>query len=398
MLFRSLTPSLRSNLKLSLTYMNPFLLQLLGKKDPLLDEVLSNPSKYQFQVIYTSVNENGEKDSLDKHSLFEDRYYFYPASLIKFPLALLALEKMTLLKDSGIGLQTKIISNTCSCDKETDSYVKKSINPCLGQFLREMMIMSNNDAYNLFFDFVGRDHFNTRICEMGFNGIVLKSRFSGCSNEQNRMSGGVRFLGVGDSLIYSVPCMQSAATVSIDSMLPIKAGIAYIEKGKKINKPKDYSETNYVSLSQAHQLLVSLFYPGFAPAGFSLEIDTVYKNALLQAMGSFPRELLQSAEDFKNIPDHYYKFFLDPASMKTADGNLRIYNKVGLASGFLSDVSYFVDSANGVRFFLSAAILAKKDGVINNGNNNYFDLGMPVLRKIGALIYQYELEKKRPVR
>ena len=71
-----------------------------------------------------------------------------------------------------------------------------------------------------------------------------------------------------------------------------------------------------------------------------------------------------------------------------------LFRSVGLAAGFLSDVSYFEDKAHGIRFFLSGAILAKRDNVINNGKYNYYDFGMPVLRKIGRLIYEYELKKK----
>jgi hypothetical protein len=99
-------------------------------------------------------------------------------------------------------------------------------------------------------------------------------------------------------------------------------------------------------------------------------------------------------QDFSKTPDYYYKFFLDPKAHNTQAGKLRIYNKVGLASGYLSDVSYFEDQENGISFFLSAAILAKKDGIVGGGKNNYFDFGMPVLRKIGTLIYNYEMALK----
>ena len=112
-------------------------------------------------------------------------------------------------------------------------------------------------------------------------------------------------------------------------------------------------------------------------------------------MGDKPRELLQAQADYTDTADNYYKFFWDSDFTKTIKNKLKIYNKVGLSGGFLSDVSYFEDQENDIYFFLSAAIYAKKDGITNNGVYNYYDFGIPVLRKIGTLIYRHELDLKK---
>ena len=88
---------------------------------------------------------------------------------------------------------------------------------------------------------------------------------------------------------------------------------------------------------------------------------------------------------------------ISKAPIKTVQpslSNIRIYNKVGLASGFVSDISYFTDKSNNIEFFVSAAMFARKEGIINGGNNQYVDFGFPVLRKIGTLLYQYEIALK----
>ena len=164
---------------------------------------------------------------------------------------------------------------------------------------------------------------------------------------------------------------------------------------KKMAGPKDYSNSNFVRLADAHHLLISLFYPGvIKDTTARFKFDSSYMDMLKQAMGNFPRELHLAQQDFSTTPDYYYKFFLDPKVMQTQNGKIRIYNKVGLASGYLSDVSYFEDKENDVSFFISAAIFSKKDGIVGAGQNNYFDFGLPVLRKIGSLIYNYELALK----
>ena len=373
------------------------LYQILKGKDPLLDEVLNNQSRYEFQLIYTKVNRSSGKTILEERSLNKDKYHFYPASLIKFPLAIVALEYFYSLRQYGVEANSILRLNTCSCDKGTNSYVSKSKKPTPEQLIREMMIMSNNDAYNFYFDLVGIDRCNKRMKEMGLNGIIMKRRFtSGCSDEDNRKSGGVQIFNSKDSLIFKTPCESSVSNFMPDSSLPITAGRSHFDKGKRIYKPYDYSKSNYVRLADAHELMIRMFFPEIIKdSAAQFRFDRTYKNLFIKALGDFPRELLNAQQDYSKIPDHYYKFFMDPASMNTKTGTFRIYNKVGLASGFLSDVSYFEDKENNISFFLSGVIFAKKDGIINGGSNNYYDLGMPVLRKIGSLIYKHELEEKK---
>jgi hypothetical protein len=148
-----------------------------------------------------------------------------------------------------------------------------------------------------------------------------------------------------------------------------------------------------VRLADAHHLLIRLFYPtAFKTDSFLFSQDA--RMTLIKAMGDFPRELLNAQTDYQKIPDYYYKFFLEPKNMLSNQGNIRIYNKVGLASGFVSDISYFTDKSNNIEFFVSAAMFARKEGIINGGNNQYVDFGFPVLRKIGTLLYQYEIALK----
>lgn len=354
--------------------------------DKVMHEVLKHPEKFSFQLIYIKLRNVNGKFTLEKHSLFEDQHYFYPASLIKFPLMILMLEHLTSLKKYGCNLDSRISLKTCSCDKATESYVRNSKLPTIRQFMREMMIMSNNDAYNLFFDMVGMDKFNKKYKGLGYKGLVLKSRFTkNCS--KNRWSGGVNFYNSSDSLIWSIPCDSSALKVDLDSSLPVTAGLFHYENGKKITGPNTFSPSNYVLLSEATDLLVKLFYPEKKP---DFDIDSSFLEAFKNSLGSFPRELENSEYPTRTIPDHYYKFFLNPQLMKTSNGQLRIYNKVGLASSFLSDISYFYDKENDIRFFLSGSILAKPDGIINGGSTDYQTYGMQLFRKIGGLIYQYE--------
>ena len=74
--------------------------------------------------------------------------------------------------------------------------------------------------------------------------------------------------------------------------------------------------------------------------------------------------------------------------------NIRIFNKIGGAYGFLIDVSYFVDFDKKVEFMLSAAIYCNKDGILNDDKYDY-EVGYPFMKQLGRIIYDYELKRKK---
>ena len=68
-----------------------------------LDSVLSRPDLYDVQIMYTQI----DRDATQKPR-FQSYYwnvdstrYFYPASTVKMPLALLSLEKINRLRQRG---------------------------------------------------------------------------------------------------------------------------------------------------------------------------------------------------------------------------------------------------------------------------------------------------------
>jgi hypothetical protein len=75
--------------------------------------------------------------------------------------------------------------------------------------------------------------------------------------------------------------------------------------------------------------------------------------------------------------------------------NIRIFNKIGNAYGFLIDNAYIVDFDNNTEFMLSAVINCNTNGIYNDEEYDYDGLGFPFMKNIGEVIYQYELKRKR---
>jgi hypothetical protein len=61
---------------------------------PTLQKVLADTAKYQVQILYTQIDRNEHGNPLFTTYPFnvDDSRYFYPASTVKLPIALLALE------------------------------------------------------------------------------------------------------------------------------------------------------------------------------------------------------------------------------------------------------------------------------------------------------------------
>ena len=96
--------------------------------------------------------------------------------------------------------------------------------------------------------------------------------------------------------------------------------------------------------------------------------------------------------------DGYVKFFLFGDGKDKRDGNVRVFNKVGEAYGTLTDVAYVVDFENDVEFMLSATILCNTDGIFNDDQYQYDQIGFPFLAKLGRAVLQHEIKRPRKVK
>ena len=74
---------------------------------------------------------------------------------------------------------------------------------------------------------------------------------------------------------------------------------------------------------------------------------------------------------------------------------IKIYNKVGFAYGTLTDCAYITDTKNRAEFMLTATILVNKDGIFNDDQYEYDEVGIPFLAELGRAFYQFELNRKK---
>lgn len=369
--------------------------KLLRQNPQYFSTVLSNIDTFEVQIIYTQINR--DKNNYPKFTTYkfnvDPKKYFYPASTVKLPLAVLSLEKINKLKISGLTKFTPLKIDSVREGQTSVTIDTSSVNglPSIANYVKKVLLVSDNDAYNRLYEFLGQEYINEQLHKKGFKDVKIIHRFVPLSIEQNRYTNPITFYD-GEKILYQQPEQYNNKTYSFDLKGLLK-GIGYLDsKDSLIKKPFDFSNKNYISLETLHNILKAIIFPETQKNKFNLTNED-YK-FLYKYMSMFPRESKKPGYDSTHH-DSYVKYFLFGDSKEKIPDNIRIFNKVGLAYGYLTDVAYIVDFKNKVEFMLSAVIHVNKNKIYNDGIYEYEQIGLPFLSKLGKVVYEYELNRNK---
>ena len=126
--------------------------------------------------------------------------------------------------------------------------------------------------------------------------------------------------------------------------------------------------------------------------GEKFDLSDAQRTFLLEAMKTLPREAGYDAEEYY---DSYGKFLIYGDNKDPIPTDIKIYNKVGYAYGTLTDCAYIKDGEKGVEFMVTATILVNPNGVFNDNDYAYDEVGIPFLAALGEELYQIELNRKQ---
>ena len=378
---------------------NQFLVENLMKRYPSkFRNILKNRDTLEVQIIYTQIN----RDSLNRphfHSYYfhvDSTNYFYPASTVKLPLVLLALEKLSRLHVNGLDKFTpmyndSVYSGQLWARKDTTS---ASGMPSLAHYTKKILLVSDNDAANRLYEFVGQKEVNENLKSKGYNMRILHRLERPLKPDQNRHTEAVRFVNH-DTLIFSQPML-----VNEDSIKPprkVLKGIGHVNnESRLVGKPFDFTYKNSYPLQEQQEILKAVLFPEFTDPKRRFNISEDDRRLVMKYMSQLPRETRHPAyyKD-KVYVDSYCKFMMLGDGKKPIPDHIRIFNKVGDAYGYLLDNAYIVDFNNNVEFMLSAVINTNLDGIYNDGKYGYHKLGYPFMKNLGRTVYKYELKRKR---
>lgn len=370
---------------------------LLSTGESLVKDVLLHATDYRCQVIYTQVNrDEHNKPSFKKYYFnYDPDLYFNPASTVKMPLAFLALEKINSLRRNDVNKYTPIQFDSSYQGQRVayEDSTSASGFPSIAHYIKKAFLISDNDAYNRMYQFVGQQTINRSLKQKGYQHSVITRQFLGFTEDQNRHTNQVRFIRNDGSTIYQQPAVYNTDT--FDFSRSIKIGKAHLNgRDSLVHEPFDFTRHNNVSLEDYQQMLQSVMVPSSVAAKQRFNLTSSDRQFLLQYLSQYPSETNYPKYDTAKYYDSYVKFFFRDSTHKMPK-HVRVFNKVGWSYGFLTDISYVVDFKNNIEYMLAATVYVNSDGILNDGKYDYDSIGYPFLNSIGQAVYKYELTRKR---
>jgi hypothetical protein len=359
-----------------------------------MQQFIRNKDELNIQVIYTKIDRNpkGEPHFTDYLFNVDAGKYFYPASTVKMPVAFLALEKINQLRGNGIDKYTTMITDSSFSGQQV-SYTQptaKDSRASIAHYIKQIFLVSDNDAFNRLYEFLGQEHIYNTLEQKGYNNSVIRHRLAiFLSQEQNKHTNPVSFYDTAGNVLYEQVAQYSKAVFPGAN---IKLGKGYYSGNKLINEPFDFSLKNNVSLQDLHQQLRTFIFPQSVKKDQRYNIAEEDRLFALRWMSSYPSESKYPYYDTAEYPDDYAKFL---GRNILPNDDVRIFSKSGWAYGFLTDVAYVIDLKNNVEFMLSATILSNSDGIFNDDKYDFEKTGFPFMALLGKIVYQHELKRNR---
>jgi hypothetical protein len=381
---------------------NDSLLVALMKQNPnYFASLLADPGQYRIQILYTQINR--DKKNIPHFKEYSYRLnaneYFYPASTVKFPLSVLALEKLNNLKVQGLTKASTAIYDSVTARQETIYNNPYAIDgrQTIEQAIKEVLVVSDNNAANRLYEFLGQEYIHSQLANRGFPEVYIRNRLElGRTPLENRQTQAVHFYDENNKLIYTQPAQNNTGKLPYYNVL---IGNGYLNNNDSlINAPLNFSEKNRISLSDLHHIMQSVIFPNQMPKKQRFNLSSNDRKFLLQWMHTIPNESNYPTYDSSAYYPAYAKFIMLGSEKSPIPSNIKIFSKAGDAYGFLLDNTYIIDTEAKVEFMLSAVIYVNADGILNDNTYDYRTIGLPFMKNLGNTIYKYELSRKRAYR
>jgi hypothetical protein len=349
-----------------------FLEDLLNQHPQYFDSIIINHDSLRVQLIYSQIDrKKNNKPVFTHHTFNPDQKYFYPASTIKLPIALLALEKLRGLNKHRVDRYSAMITET-DYSGQTAVYNDPTASdgkPTVAHYIEKIFSVSDNDASNRLYEFLGQEYLNKQLHKKKYRSAEILHRLSVTMNEdQNRHTNPIKFLNDTGAIAYQQSGKFSLARFEERKIL---LGNGYINNDRLVMEPFNFSKKNKVSLADLHTILQSFLFPRSLRRRQRFKIFVDDRKFLLQQMSHSPMDTT------------------------TSPNQIRVFNKTGGAYGFLTDVSYVVDFDKGIEFMLSATIYCNNDGIFNDDKYDYETIGYPFMKNLREVIYDLESKRSR---
>ncbi|WP_435578772.1 serine hydrolase [Gilvibacter sp.] len=349
----------------------------LSADDPAIKKVMNNLEAHEVQIALSVVDYSASSLAFKEYEFqVNDSVYFYPASTVKFPMAVITLEQ---LDDNGfINLDATI---TVNGDSISSSFRKD---------IRDIFAVSSNEAYNRLYEYLGNDFVNDRMYEVGLNNFRLAHRLS-TPNAADPMTKGLIFQGSGEDELFEGEGYQMQPLKPLN-LQKINKGVGYYKNDTLVNEPMSFALKNYYPISSMHGTMKRVIFPEYFSTDEQFKLSAELHQFLMESMQLLPHEAGYAKPEYY---DSYVKFFMFGDNKADMPEDISILNKVGYAYGYLTDCAYILDHTNEIAFILTATVHVNENGIYNDNNYQYDETGIPFLAALGRQIHQQLLNTKQ---
>jgi hypothetical protein len=376
-----------------------FLKSLLESHPELFSHILNHPTHNEVQILYTQIDR--DESNVPHFTSYSYRlnanHYFYPASTVKLPTAIFALEKLNELKIPGLTMKSTMKTDSSYAGetrKDRDTLAANGL-PSIEQYIKEILLVSDNFAYNRLYEFVGRDEINDKLKKYHLNHTRIVNRLAiGDGGEAAKHTNAIDFYK-GDKLIYHQPAQYDPREypMHLENMI---MGKGYMDRNDKlVMKPFDFSNSNVYTIADQQSVLKRLIFPEAYPKDQQFNLTKDQYELIYKYMSMFPTE---SKHPTYSPPEYFPAYckwlFYGGDSLAVIEPHIRIFDKIGDSYGFNIDNAYIVDFKNRVEFMLTAVVQSNDAQIYNTNKYEYKTVTLPFMKNLGQVIYKYEL--KRP--
>ena len=390
-MFKNLILVVSLTITISCNNSSTILDKVLNKNIYELQKVLKNKEKHDLQILLNEIKRDDSGKAVFKEDAFQldEGRYFYPASTAKLPIAILSLQKINELR--SVGLQISGDTPFFITDKNGEILVKRDSTHSLGiltinHLIKKIFLVSDDNAYNYLFDFLGTDYINKELIQRGLSKTRLYHKF--LFGADNINTWGYTFLNENQKIIYHQPSISAFVGLKPNNLKGILKGIGHIKSDSLLLKPMNFERKNRISIRDLEGILKRIIFPeAFSEKELFNLTKTDYK---------FLRYWMSRTTLESNYPDYnddkhwdsYCKFFIYGDQKGAMIPEIRIFNKVGQAYGTLTDVAYIKDEKNKIEFFLTATILVNENMIYNDDIYEYDEIGIPFLAALGRSVHK----------
>lgn len=327
--------------------------------------------------------------------------YFYPASTVKLFAAIAAYEQMNaygrMYPDAGLSEHTPLRFHPLfegEQVRETDPsrvartpFGDEAIT--IAHEAHKIFVVSDNDAFNTLYDFVGQRDLNDRMRQWGVDSSMVTHRLSlARTEEQNRRAPRVDLgLAPGSPQIgerFSTIEHPGPESIWVPRET-LRLGKGFMRGGTLVPEPFDFTDKNFTLLPDLQLVLARLVFPVIStrgccdsmemmfgpPSGRALDLTDAQRADLIASASMLPRESESPKYDPAAYPDDHVKFLL-PGLLKVASlEEWRVVNKIGLAYGFVTENAFVEHLPTGNAVFVAAVIHRNPNGIYNDNRYDY---------------------------